>query len=86
MRTRICAVLYSGAYILVTMLHCQYINTLTVYTFLFTLEQLDRCQDMQDRSLLRIIHILLDDQNHYEDRYVTLIDCTPEQATILYML
>lgn len=62
-----------------------------MYTFLFTLAQLERCHDIQDTGQLRIMHVLLDDSGFaanraYEDLYVTLVDCSPAQATLLYLI
>lgn len=63
-----------------------------MYTFLFTLAQLERCHDLQDLGQLRIIHMMLDERSsyeqarHYEDLYVTLIECSPQQATLLCLI
>jgi len=70
----------------------QSINTCTVHTFLFTFEQLERCHDMQDGGHLRILTVLLEQRENpdsktiYEDLYVTMVDCSPQQATLLYLL
>lgn len=63
-----------------------------MYTFVFTLEQLERCHDLQSTGILRIIHVMLEEYSSYEqltvseDRYVTMIECTPAQATLLYLI
>lgn len=56
-----------------------------MYTFIFNLEQLERAQDLYARGILRIIHILCDDSLPH-DRYVTLVDCDPNQALLLHLL
>lgn len=59
---------------------------------MFTLDQLERCHDLQDSGTLRIIHVMLDEQasyntpTHYQDLYVTLVECSPAQATLLYLI
>ena len=56
-----------------------------LYTFDYSLDQLDRCQDyVLDRdNIARIIHILYDD---LEDHYIALIDCDAKTATLLSLL
>ncbi len=56
-----------------------------LYTFDYSLEQLDRCQDYLNDSfsLARIIHILYDD---LRDHYIVLVDCEPKTATFLSLL
>ena len=56
-----------------------------LYTFDYSLEQLDRAQDyVLDRyNIARIIHLHLDD---LLDHYITLIDCDPATATLLNLL
>ncbi len=56
-----------------------------LYTFDYSLEQLDRCQDYLNDSfsLARIIHILYDD---LLDHYIVLVDCEPKTATFLSLL
>jgi hypothetical protein len=56
-----------------------------MYTFVFDLAQLERAQDLAHKGILRIIHILCED-GAIEDRYVTLIDCDPNQALLLHLL
>jgi hypothetical protein len=63
-----------------------------MYTFVFTLEQLERCQDLKATDILRIIHIVLDQYSSYEqsivyqDRYVTVVKCSAAQATFLSLI
>lgn len=61
---------------------CKY---LMLYTFDYSLEQLDRCQDyvLARYDIARIIHILYDD---LEDHYITLIDCDDRTALLLSLL
>ena len=56
-----------------------------LYTFDYSLTQLDRCQDyVLDRyNIARIIQILYDD---LEDHYITVIDCDAPTATLLSLL
>ena len=56
-----------------------------LYTFDYSLAQLDRCQDyvLGRCHLARIIHILYDD---LEDHYITLVDCDAPTATLLSLL
>lgn len=56
-----------------------------LYTFDYSLEQLDRAQDyVYDRyNIARIIHLHYDD---LLDHYITLIDCDPATATLLSLL
>lgn len=56
-----------------------------LYTFDYTLEQLDRCQDhvYSGYTIARIIHILYDD---LLDHYIVLVDCEPKTATFLSLL
>jgi hypothetical protein len=56
-----------------------------LYTFDYSLDQLDRCQDyiLGRCHLARIIHILYDD---LEDHYITLVDCDAPTATLLSLL
>ena len=58
---------------------------LMLYTFDYSLEQLDRAQDyVLDRyNIARIIHLHYDD---LLDHYITLIDCDPATATLLSLL
>ena len=56
-----------------------------LYTFDYSLEQLDRAQDyVYDRyNIARIIYLHYDD---LRDHYITLIDCDPATATLLSLL
>jgi len=56
-----------------------------LYTFDYSLAQLDRCQDyVLDRyDIARIIHIQFDD---LLDHYIALIDCDPATATLLSLI
>jgi hypothetical protein len=56
-----------------------------LYTFDYSLTQLDRCQDyVLDRyNIARIIQILYDD---LEDHYITVIDCDAKTATLLSLI
>jgi hypothetical protein len=56
-----------------------------LYTFDYSLTQLDRCQDyVLDRyNIARIIQILYDD---LEDHYITVIDCDAPTATLLSLI
>ena len=56
-----------------------------LYTFDYTLDQLDRCQDhlYTGFTIARIIHILYDD---LRDHYIVLVDCEPKTATFLSLL
>jgi hypothetical protein len=56
-----------------------------LYTFDYSLAQLDRCQDyvLARYNIARIIHILYDD---LEDHYITLVDCDAPTATLLSLL
>ena len=56
-----------------------------LYTFDYSLSQLDRCQDyvLARYPIARIIPILYDD---LEDHYITLIDCDAKTATLLSLL
>ena len=56
-----------------------------LYTFDYTLDQLDRCQDYvyERYNIARIIHILYDD---LLDHYIVLVDCDPATATLLTLL
>lgn len=56
-----------------------------MYTFVWTLEQLERATDLQSVGILRIIHILCEDGAAW-DQYVTIVDCAPAQATLLHLL
>jgi hypothetical protein len=61
----------------------------TIWTFDLTLDQLTRVQERVYAStdpFFRIIHVLSDDTNHREDHYICLVQCRPEQATMLYLL
>jgi hypothetical protein len=53
-----------------------------LYTFDYTLEQLDRCQDhvYTGYTIARIIRIRYDD---LLDHYIVLVDCDPKTATLL---
>ena len=53
-----------------------------LYTFDYSLDQLDRCQDyvLARYNIARIIHILYDD---LEDHYIVLVDCDAKTATFL---
>ena len=58
-----------------------------MYTLYYTLDQLTRLYDHIDSGqAIRIIHILSDDLVNREDRYIVLIDCKPNQYTLLQML
>jgi hypothetical protein len=56
-----------------------------LYTFDYSLAQLDRCQDLVDTgySIARIIHIVYDD---LKDHYIVLVDCEPKTATFLSLI
>ncbi len=56
-----------------------------LYTFDYSLTQLDRCQDyvLARYPIACIIPILLDD---LEDHYITVIDCDPPTATLLNLI
>ena len=56
-----------------------------LYTFDYSLTQLDRCQDyVHERyNIARIIHLVYDD---LKDHYVCVIDCDPATATLLTLL
>jgi hypothetical protein len=56
-----------------------------LYTFDYTLDQLDRCQDhvYSGYTIARIIRILYDD---LQDHYIVLVDCEPKTATFLSLL
>lgn len=47
---------------------------------------------MQDSGIVRIIHVMLDDHAsyytdpNYEDLYVTLIECSEQQALMLCLI
>jgi len=53
-----------------------------LYTFDYSLEQLDRAQDhlYSGYTIARIIHIVYDD---LQDHYIVLIDCDSKTATLL---
>ena len=56
-----------------------------LYTFDYSLAQLDRCQDLayMGYTIARIIHIQFDD---LLDHYIALIDCDPATATLLCLI
>ena len=53
-----------------------------LYTFDYSLDQLDRCQDYvyAGYTIARIIHVQFDD---LLDHYIVLIDCDSKTATFL---
>ena len=58
-----------------------------VHTLDYSWDQLMRCQSrIQQGQHLRIIHLLNQDSPGAEDRYYVIIDCTPQQYTLLQML
>lgn len=62
-----------------------------MYTLDYSLDQLERLQDLIDSGhSLRIWHILTDSdlaiRTGGEDRYIVVIDCSPETYTLLLLL
>lgn len=58
-----------------------------MYTLDYTLDQLDRLYRYIDSAQnIRIIHMLWNDDSYYQDHYIVLIDCEPQQYTLLLML
>ena len=58
-----------------------------MYTLDYSLAQFEQMQDRIDAGLpIRIIHILLDDRDSVEDRYIVLVDCEPKLYTLLSLL
>lgn len=55
------------------------------HTFLWSFDQLDRAQDRELQSPLRIFSVILDDQS-WEDQYIVLVDCSEKEALILHLL
>ncbi len=55
------------------------------YTFDYSEQQLDRCQDyvLARYNIARIIHILYDD---LLDHYIVIIDCDAPTATLLSLM
>ncbi len=55
------------------------------YTFDYSLDQLDRCQDyvLARYNIARIIHLLYDD---LLDHYIVVIDCDAPTATLLSLM
>jgi hypothetical protein len=53
-----------------------------LYTFDYTLDQLDRCQDyvLARYNIARIIHLVYDD---LLDHYIVIVDCDSKTATLL---
>lgn len=56
-----------------------------MYTYIFDLAQLERCQDLYAQGIIRIIHVLCEDGPGW-DQYVTLVDCSPQQALLLHLI
>ena len=56
-----------------------------LYTFDYSLTQLEQCHDyvLARYNIARIIRILYDD---LEDHYITVIDCDAKTATLLSLL
>jgi len=56
-----------------------------LYTFDYSLSQLEQCHDyvLARYNIARIIHLLYDD---LEDHYITVIDCDAKTATLLSLL
>lgn len=58
-----------------------------MYTLYYTIEQLSRLYAHIDRGQhIRIIHILSDDFENPEDRYIVLLDCDAAHYTLLQLL
>lgn len=55
------------------------------YTFDYSEQQLDRCQDyvLARYNIARIIHLLYDD---LLDHYIVIIDCDAPTATLLSLM
>jgi hypothetical protein len=53
-----------------------------LYTFDYTLDQLDRCQDyvLARYNIARIIHLVYDD---LLDHYIVIVDCDSKTAVFL---
>lgn len=56
-----------------------------MYTYLWTIEQLERALDLRDSGVVRIIHIVCEDGPVW-DQYVTMVDCDPYQALLLHLI
>lgn len=58
-----------------------------IYSLMLNYDQLDRVQArVRQGHALRIIHVLTEDSGQWQDCYITLIDCEPEEAVFLYLL
>jgi hypothetical protein len=58
-----------------------------LHTLDYSLEQLMRMQDRIDKGMpVRIIHMLNNDTQGWEDHYYVLIDCDPKMYTMLCLL
>jgi hypothetical protein len=58
-----------------------------MYTLDYDFSQLDRMQDrITAGQPIRIIHILTNDQQGLEDRYIVLVDCDACMYTMLLLL
>lgn len=55
-----------------------------MYTFVWTLSQLERAEQLRAAGIIYIIKIYSDDPPH--DRFVTLVDCEASQALFLMLL
>ncbi len=58
-----------------------------MHTLDYDLSQLNRLYDLIDSGQhVRIIHILAQDDQGVEDRYIVLVDCDPATYTLLLLL
>ncbi len=62
-------------------------NIYYMYTLDYSRDQLDRLYSYIDSGQpIKIIHILWNDQNSLEDRYIVLLECPEATYTLLLML
>lgn len=58
-----------------------------MYTLDYDLAQLDRMYTMIDHGQpIRIIHLMYNDENTLEDRYIVLVHCDPKLYTLLCLI
>ena len=58
-----------------------------IYTLDYSWDQLMRCQArMRQGQPIKIIHMLNNDSQGWEDRYYVIIDCEPREYTLLQLL